>query len=92
QLYYLKPPGIETPNHRSRLRMDVIEASECLRAWYGRPEQKAFDDSAIGLMEGEAGSTVGADGLGEGEEGGEDDGSEKNILETQVAREHELRS
>jgi hypothetical protein len=43
-------------------------------------------------MEGEAGSTVGADGLGEGEEGGEDDGSEKNILETQVAREHELRS
>jgi hypothetical protein len=54
-------------DHRSRLRMDVIEASECLRAWYGRPEQKAFEDSAIGLMEGEAGSTVGADGPGEGE-------------------------
>ncbi|OBS15743.1 hypothetical protein FPOA_13469 [Fusarium poae] len=49
-------------DHRSRLRMDVIEASECLRAWYGRPKQKAFEDSAIGLMEGEAGSTVGADG------------------------------
>ncbi|OBS16824.1 hypothetical protein FPOA_12593 [Fusarium poae] len=54
-------------DHRSRLRMDVIEASECLRAWYGRPEQKAFEDSAIGLTEGEAGSTVGADGPGEGE-------------------------
>ncbi|OBS15181.1 hypothetical protein FPOA_13923 [Fusarium poae] len=54
-------------DHRSRLRMDVIEASECLRAWYGRPEQKAFEDSAIGLMEGDAGSTVGADGPGEGE-------------------------
>ncbi|KAG7413394.1 putative AC transposase [Fusarium oxysporum f. sp. raphani] len=54
-------------DHRSRLWMDVIEASECLRAWYGRPEQKAFEDSAIGLMEGEAGSTVGADGPGEGE-------------------------
>jgi hypothetical protein len=80
-------------DHRSRLRMDVIETSECLRAWYGRPEQKAFDDSAIGLMEGEAGSTVRADGPGEGEEGGDDDGSEEsNILETQVAREHELRS
>ncbi|OBS15285.1 hypothetical protein FPOA_13876 [Fusarium poae] len=54
-------------DHRLRLRMDVIEASECLRAWYGRSEQKAFEDSAIGLMEGEAGSTVGADGPGEGE-------------------------
>ncbi|KAM5529528.1 transposase-like protein [Fusarium oxysporum f. sp. phaseoli] len=66
-------------DRRSRLRMDVIEASECLRAWYGRPEQKAFDDRAIGLMGGEVGSTVGADGpgAGEGEEGGEDDGREK---------------
>jgi hypothetical protein len=54
-------------DHRSWLWMGVIEASECLRAWYSRPEQKVFDDSAIGLMEGEAGSIVGADGPGEGE-------------------------
>lgn len=76
-------------DRRSRLRMDIIEASECLRAWYGRPERKAFDNPDIGLMEGEAGDEVGADGPGaeDGEEGVEDDGSEQelNILEEERA-------
>jgi hypothetical protein len=39
-------------DQRSRLKMDIIEASECLRAWYGRPARKSFDDNAIGAMEG----------------------------------------
>jgi hypothetical protein len=29
------------------------QASECLRAWYGQPARKSFDDDAIGAMEGE---------------------------------------
>ena len=40
-------------DRRCRLKMDIIEASECLRAWYGRPARKSFDDDAIGAMEGE---------------------------------------
>lgn len=35
-------------------------------------------------MEGEAGNTVRADGLGEGEEGGEDDGSEKSNIQQHI--------
>ena len=30
-------------DRRNRLQPDVIEANECLRSWYGRPEQGAFD-------------------------------------------------
>jgi hypothetical protein len=48
-------------DRRSRLQMDIIEASECLRAWYGRPERKAFDSLEIGLLESEEGSAVEAD-------------------------------
>ena len=33
--------------------MDIIEASECLRAWCGQSARKTFDDEAIGTMEGE---------------------------------------
>ena len=40
-------------DRRSRLKIDVIEASECLRSWYGPPQQHAFDDEVVGLMEGE---------------------------------------
>jgi hAT family C-terminal dimerisation region len=40
-------------DHCSRLRMDIIEASECLRAWHGPPPRKTFDDKAVGVMEGE---------------------------------------
>ena len=29
------------------------QANECLRAWYGQPARKSFDDDAIGAMEGE---------------------------------------
>src|SRR5579871_2222167 len=39
--------------HRSRLLMDIIEANECLRAWFGRPIKGSFDDSNIGREEGE---------------------------------------
>jgi hypothetical protein len=40
-------------DRRSRLCMDIIEANECLRAWYGRPEKGSFDDKDIGEAEGE---------------------------------------
>ncbi len=40
-------------DRRSRLGMDIIEASECLRAWYGQPPRRSFDDEAIGAIEGE---------------------------------------
>jgi hypothetical protein len=34
--------------------MDIIEANECLRAWFGRPTKCSFDDEDIGKEEGEA--------------------------------------
>jgi len=40
-------------DRRSRLKMDIIESSECLRAWYGPAKHRTFDDNEIGLMEGE---------------------------------------
>ena len=66
-------------DHRSRLQMDIIEASECLRAWYRRPERRAFDNPEIGLMEGETGDAVASDGQDgktgeEGVNGGSEDG------------------
>jgi hypothetical protein len=66
-------------DRRSRLQMDIIEASECLRAWYGRPERHAFDNSEIGLMEGETGDEVASNSRGaeSGEEGVEEGGSEE---------------
>ena len=33
--------------------MDIIEANECLRAWFGRPAKGSFDDNNIGREEGE---------------------------------------
>jgi hypothetical protein len=65
-------------DRRSRLQMDIIEASECLRAWYGRPKCRAFDNPEIGLMEGETSDAVAPAGQGaeSGEEGVEDGGSE----------------
>ena len=30
-------------DQRSRLKMDIIEANECLRSWFGPPGMKAFD-------------------------------------------------
>jgi len=29
-------------NSRNRLKADIIEANECLKSWFGRPEAKAF--------------------------------------------------
>jgi hAT family C-terminal dimerisation region len=66
-------------DRRSRLRMEIVEARECLRAWYGRLERKAFDNPDIRLMEGEAGDEVGVNGRGteDEEEGIKQSGSEE---------------
>jgi hypothetical protein len=40
-------------NRRSCLKIDIIEANECLRAWYGRPKKSTFEDQEIGREEGE---------------------------------------
>ena len=40
-------------NRRSRLLPEIIEANECLRAWYGKPKNNAFDDETIGVDEGD---------------------------------------
>ena len=31
-------------DQRSRLKMDIIEANECLRSWFGPPSKQAFDN------------------------------------------------
>jgi hypothetical protein len=46
-------PKVIKPDRRSCLRMDIIEANECLRAWYGKPRKGTFDDKAVGVEEGE---------------------------------------
>jgi len=38
---------------RSRLLMDIIEANEYLRSWYGRPKKKTFDKVEAGILQGE---------------------------------------
>ena len=40
-------------DRRSCLKMDIIEANECLRAWFGRPKKGTFEDKDIGKEEGE---------------------------------------
>ena len=40
-------------DRRSRLRMDIIEANECLRHSYGPPRKGAFDNQEVGEVEGE---------------------------------------
>ena len=40
-------------DRRSRLRMDVIEANECLRHSYGPPQKGALDNQEVGEVEGE---------------------------------------
>ncbi|KAM4060848.1 hypothetical protein HRG_014333 [Hirsutella rhossiliensis] len=39
-------------DRRSRLKIDIIEASECLRSWYGPPARNTFEDINIGRLEG----------------------------------------
>jgi hypothetical protein len=41
-------------DRRSRIRMDIIEASECLRSWYGPPARNTFEDTNIGTLEEES--------------------------------------
>ena len=33
--------------------MDIIEANECLRHWYGPPRKGTFDSKDVGVLEGE---------------------------------------
>jgi hypothetical protein len=40
-------------DRRSVLKMDIIEANECLRAWYGKPRKGTFDEKDVGVEEGE---------------------------------------
>ena len=60
-------------HRRSCLKMDIIEANECLRAWYGRPKKHSFEDKDIGQEEGEQWVDHGGQ---EGPVGGEEDGVE----------------
>ena len=53
-------------DRRSRLKIDIIEASECLRSWFGPPAQNTFED-IIGRLEGES-DLQGARHGGEGSE------------------------
>jgi hypothetical protein len=34
-------------DRRARLKMDIIEANECLRHFYGKPEKGSFEDEDI---------------------------------------------
>jgi len=38
---------------RSRLRIDIIKANECLRHSYGPPRKGAFNNQEVGEVEGE---------------------------------------
>lgn len=44
-------------DRRSRLKMDIIEANECLRHWYGPPPKGTFSHTIIGVEQGEEGYT-----------------------------------
>ena len=46
---------------RSWLRIDIIEASKCLQAWYGPLMHRTFDDKTVDLMEGEPPAAQGED-------------------------------
>src|SRR5215831_19521081 len=77
-------------DRRSRLRMDIIEASKCLRSWYGPPSRKAFDDEAVGNMEGEPQAHEDKDGRADdtSDTGGSDeDEYEPQILDYEGADE-----
>ena len=38
-------------DRRSRMKMDIIEANECLRSWFGPPKKGAFDAKEQEIME-----------------------------------------
>ena len=40
-------------DRRSRLRMDIVKANECLRHSYGPPQKGTFDNQEVGGIEGE---------------------------------------
>jgi hypothetical protein len=41
-------------DRRSRFKIDIIEASECLQSWFGLPAQNTFEDINIKRLEGES--------------------------------------
>ena len=55
-------------DRRSCLKMDIIEANECLRAWYGKPRKGTFDDKTVGVEEGEQRDKSGEGGNEESDE------------------------
>ena len=74
-------------DRRCRLKMDIIEASECLRAWYGPAPPKSFDDKAVDRLE-EGSEEQGGDGAedtdtdgGDPDEGGSDTASGEEIIQ-----------
>ena len=60
-------------DRRSHLKMDIIEANECLRSWYGHPEKGSFDST---------GPEVGGESQAEeGEEGTDEGGDDSRSVE-----------
>lgn len=70
-------------DRRSRLGIDIIEASECLRAWYGLPPSRSFDDEAIGAIEGETPALENSDVL-KAEDSGNTDRTDVDEYEPQI--------
>ena len=50
---YSAAPSFLSSIGESLLKMDIIEANECLRVWYGRPREGTFDEKDVGVEEGE---------------------------------------
>lgn len=71
-------------DRRSRLKMDIIEASECLRSWYGPPTRNTFDGEGIGRLEGEP------DPQETGQQGGGDADTEMDSAELQIVDQDDL--
>jgi hypothetical protein len=71
-------------DRRSRLKMDIIEASECLRSWYGPPTRNTFDDEDIGRLEGEP------DPQETGQQGGVNADTEMDGAELQIVDQDDL--
>ena len=70
-------------DRRSCLKMDIIEANECLRAWFGRPKKGTFEDKDIGKEEGEVWEEEEEDGPADnGSENGGDVGDEDGDIIT----------
>ena len=74
-------------DHRARLKIDIIEASECLRAWYRPPMHRTFDDKSVGILEGEPLVQEGEDALDTGDADEDDAEDECQILDLEGEKE-----